>query len=1318
MEMANWLADSLARWLRGRMGANPEGRRNFRLVCAPATLRERLQNRLDAEPGGQIQWFVREASAEDAVQLRHGRPTGLREELCIGYVLLWLEGATAADRNAQSLRDIAPFDVADILTDLQFEVPFEQAIKRRCEEAAQAWEPSLRPRVKEHLVAAWEGLRRALRLAPQHSDQVLRLVDNLERWGDFLHRCQVSDAEWESWPIEQRAELLMARLGGALPALGLFTLPALGSVLGVTTNPKVKPESPRRTGEKGWDAVLEEILMENFHWASDPGDLADTIAGKRTFKDQIDTLVRSGGVRLAGAGDSGDAASALERFCRDHDLTALNKVEWLFYEDPHNRRSRSMGLNGLLIARGRREARAHPLDKLAEETVSALAQYLTGGADACRPLVQDARGSVSGRQQLAVALAELAGMGRRELSTEWRKQIDTAAALQEGAADTLRALSGRWAAVDAEAAPDEIKERSLLLGLARLLSMRAEEEGQPGAEGTATLELALIESPAVRTSFAVDATLPERLRTWMKDKVREALEEPEVTDGELDERETDGIAFSVSRVSGQKTEKLGTVQVVWTAADREVRRGALGPVLRCREQILAEGRRVPSGMALLRLGAAMDAQPGPGAASLGDAWRAYVKDLGFDQTQAPTPRLVEIFDLVAPVGASARRFVEAWQAEVEQAAEGANQEQRQQKIQKLMADALEAFKSKDYARGAALSEAADQLKQEPAGPVMSLADVRRLLAVETWRVAHGADERVVLSPHHPLVLRLRGLADTLLSEIIEALWKGAWPQAAREDLKDALDGWELPEPQHVYGFQPPAPLVFDGWVSGHAVYTQMGSNRDTDARALGLNSTREVVARFSRLFPAAADRLRMRIHGDADCRWAWALFSGAGGSAFTHADMDLVTDVPSRTQTAFEAGALSSGDGLMAYEPGPDGTIPARRFRRVQPNEETGAEVHLSLLLADRLAAFSAGWADAEGPKPTAETWDTRLFFHEARPETVDYRLVLGERPDALSWTVSRAVARACGRESPFRESFSFDPATIGPVLRQEQRRGKWLVLVSRQPAYRAVQACGDIATLLDFSSRVEGGRPVHVAVSLGEERHEECAASLGRTCMAVLGSMPVSADTLLARARVLAPGLALQALCSSQIALEGLLGLLLTQSQVSGERRLVLSLDQHQRLLGGSGILADLLVLSDGGDGIQLAVSESKFTTLAATTSSEPVMKALKQVRTTTQRLDRFGIKHPLAARTRASMVRAAVQQIHLLDRALSVEKRQELSRLVDRLEDPNVPFTVLPVSKAAVHIWSWDSRTIPGSHVLNEIPTFVHDRQETVEALRRLAL
>ena len=244
----DFIVGTAARWLRRRVPHGAEGRRNFRLVCVDQALAKSLESQLMlGSQGMHVRWFVRASSDWDAVRLRHGRPDAVPADFCVGFVLLWSEGSAEADRNAQSLIDLPAFDVSHILADpSSFELPEEAAIRARLEDAAMAWDDgNIRARIRDHLVAAWNGLRTALRLAPR-TDSSLRLVDSLSAYGAYLYHAQVPDAEWDSWPTNERAERILIRLGEALPALNLFRLPALASVLGVVTHPPSRPDWRRQ----------------------------------------------------------------------------------------------------------------------------------------------------------------------------------------------------------------------------------------------------------------------------------------------------------------------------------------------------------------------------------------------------------------------------------------------------------------------------------------------------------------------------------------------------------------------------------------------------------------------------------------------------------------------------------------------------------------------------------------------------------------------------------------------------------------------------------------------------------------------------------------------------------------------------------------------------------------------------------------------------------------------------------------------------------------------------------------------------------------
>ena len=136
----------------------------------------------------------------------------------------------------------------------------------------------------------------------------------------------------------------------------------------------------------------------------------------------------------------------------------------------------------------------------------------------------------------------------------------------------------------------------------------------------------------------------------------------------------------------------------------------------------------------------------------------------------------------------------------------------------------------------------------------------------------GRVRRLVLTPHHPLVLRLRLIGDEILATTLRQLWTVGWDRRTLDDLDGALEEWGLPEPIHCYGFWDGEPLVFDAWTQDHfASFSSLGMGREVDAQDLGARQVARELGRYSELFPAAADRLRIRLKADPHGQWAWRL---------------------------------------------------------------------------------------------------------------------------------------------------------------------------------------------------------------------------------------------------------------------------------------------------------------------------------------------------------------------------------------------------------------------------------------------------------------
>jgi hypothetical protein len=164
------------------------------------------------------------------------------------------------------------------------------------------------------------------------------------------------------------------------------------------------------------------------------------------------------------------------------------------------------------------------------------------------------------------------------------------------------------------------------------------------------------------------------------------------------------------------------------------------------------------------------------------------------------------------------------------------------------------------------------------------------------------------------------------------------------------------------------------------------------------------------------------------------------------------------------------------------------------------------------------------------------------------------------------------------------------------------------------------------------------------------------------------------------------------------------------------MSLDQHSYILARGGQLADLFTLELDGDGVTLGVAEAKFSLHAHALSTEPIPSARRQVESTRRRLSRFTVTHPLAGRSRAILARAAVHQIHLLDRVLAPAEVSPLYSVAEAVADPSVPIAVAPAAACAVHAWSWDAGAADGFDASDGVRVELHGGTGTSAALRSL--
>src|SRR5207248_10285100 len=70
--------------------------------------------------------------------------------------------------------------------------------------------------------------------------------------------------------------------------------------------------------------------------------------------------------------DAGGAREALLNFCRTGDPSARERVEWLFFDKPDDRRSAQHGLRGLLVGRNVRKPPVDPFERAVTETREAV----------------------------------------------------------------------------------------------------------------------------------------------------------------------------------------------------------------------------------------------------------------------------------------------------------------------------------------------------------------------------------------------------------------------------------------------------------------------------------------------------------------------------------------------------------------------------------------------------------------------------------------------------------------------------------------------------------------------------------------------------------------------------------------------------------------------------------------------------------------------------------------------------------------------------------------------------------------------------------
>src|SRR5688500_18010764 len=108
----NFVVDTIVRWPQRRVEPDSPPRLDVRLVLGSSEIVEQVQAQLARSELG---WFiVRSSGHPKAVKLRHGvpspadaiRPSGLRPNAPLVYLLFWQPGEPGHDDHAQSLADL------------------------------------------------------------------------------------------------------------------------------------------------------------------------------------------------------------------------------------------------------------------------------------------------------------------------------------------------------------------------------------------------------------------------------------------------------------------------------------------------------------------------------------------------------------------------------------------------------------------------------------------------------------------------------------------------------------------------------------------------------------------------------------------------------------------------------------------------------------------------------------------------------------------------------------------------------------------------------------------------------------------------------------------------------------------------------------------------------------------------------------------------------------------------------------------------------------------------------------------------------------
>lgn len=1313
------VAALIAQWIARRPIRPGTLRTNIRLVFG-ASLAAEVASRLEATGDPDRTYIVRRSSDEDAVALRNDRG-GVATNKTLVYVVFWQSGS-GHDRNAQSLMDLPATDEHELVSDLSLEFSEAKRMEARCRAAAEQWKHSARGYAEERLVEAWRALWTCVRQRAGGQRGSVPFARSLGQLLRYIDRASIDDERWSALSVDERAEALVRQWGAALPELGLFRISEIASLIDVPTsgtNTKV-----RKSRQSDWLEAISELLSDNLEYAQDPALLGEKLAGKRSLEEQLDRYKEQWLVR--DHAEQPEALAELARFCHRESDAALDQLEWLFHEvAPGGSRASRYGVYGLLTARNA-GPRLTPIEVVHGDTRRLLDDVLRDERNAAlRSAMQSwldrsvTRG-VEGWRALFSLLHAADGESLPTIDGLDRAQSESwVEALPDADRDRSERLARRWKrlADDAERTGAPMRAPTLLLGIARLLG-RSYLAGEGAVETEQLVELEYDRAGrAIQCSFDptnVDKSVAE-LRQFALQIFNQLPSPEEEADDEEPGAEFEPLLCNVWRSvraadGARKRIPLGAIELQVDEEALRRHRRTCERAERWSGEASAPGSRTSARAAIDE---AIDAAPRTVAlpAGLEAVWRRYVSARGRDT------RASAWVDLVAPAPKEIRAWVDAWADEVERCTRDGGSP-----IESLTAEREAAIEREDLALARRLKQQIDELKAQRPEPMRTTEEVRSLLSVFTIEIGEG-DERahVLMTRLHPVVARLWILEDQTLLAAIERLVQRSWPADAQKDIVRPLREWGWPEPLHCFSAAHGSPLVFDQWIDGHwAMFSRHDAQHGDGVASYGVSAVSAQVDEYARLFPAAAQRLHIRIDGDRDGAWAWGILRRAvlsGDSAIVGVDVDFVSDLDERTPSVIDRALIEDSALRSAFEPGRDGALPRVRVRRVGREDRRETAPHLALVIGDKLRALRSALEHEPPRHPMADRWHRSALFHQSICLPGDNASSVVRDPvDAFSCSVARAVGVATGvRGSTWMEVQTTDPTHCEAGIRRAQRGAHWLVIASRRPLFTAVQRLGaEVSTLLDYRSEIERGRPVHVCVSLNAARSEHDLATLHAGLRQIIPTLTEARTrALVTLAQKIAPGLAIQ--CVSSLGgseLTGLLGLLLS-AHVSAERNegaALLSLDRHQEL-AGSAMRTDLLEIRPRREELRLGLIESKASRRGLEVSAAVVDKARAQLAESRANLQRLTIEHPFADRLRGDLLRAMAEQ------ALAAVDSLAWSELLALLLRPSTRIVLGGASSDRILLWSLHPTEVAPLERAHGSELSMFSHREARERIERLA-